>query len=696
MNNSVATSFVVHGNYYPHIDGIRALAVIPVVLFHILAILCPGGFAGVDVFFVISGYLITGGILRDLKQDRFTIRNFYYRRIRRIMPAYFAMIAGVLAVGCVLYYAQPLILLGDSVAAGTLFVANLHFWRMGGDYFAPNLHSQALLHLWSLSVEEQFYLFIPLLCAVIWKLRRSLVAPVLALLAVLSLSGAIYAVLHGKQNNAFYFLHFRAWELLAGSLLAMLPAIGKVLDSPGPNSCCGKQKKLISPGFLAAIGLLMVVMTYIFISSKTPFPGLAAVPPVIGTALLLRYGQNGSVSRLLSSRLFVAIGKISYSLYLWHWPVTVFWKYAVYDQLYYYDYLGMFFLSLLLAYLSWKFVELPVRISQAWGIRIAFLFASTGIILLVGLGTACAYYKGWPTILNPEANKVVRPPAPGDPFVMARSLGLIGRACTVIGYESKYIMQHKKELNNRQKEAVDCGCDHQGSIGFYKTQPIVFVVGDSHAGSLRYGLDAVFSEKKISGFFVSVSNADMFDLNVHAAQNALKLLSSMPEVKQVLLVQRWMRSLATTNITSPEHREASYRQIEVFSRQISSMGKQLLIATDIPEYQDSFHELQGRAKIIAPRNTMVLEAASQQTEHQYATTQGEICNRLSRLCHENGAVLVPLHLAFKQNGNYVTVDQQDNKKVILYRDQHHLTKPGSLRAAQFIMPYMFSEDASNK
>ena len=225
QSSSEYSSKAIHGEYYPHIDGIRALAVLPVVLFHILAVLCPGGFAGVDVFFVISGYLITGGILRDLAKDRFTIRNFYYRRIRRIMPAYFAMIIGVFVTGCALYYATPLIYLSNAVTAGTLFLANIHFWKMGGDYFAPQLHSQALLHLWSLSVEEQFYLFIPLLCAIIWKLRRRMIAPVLALLTILSLAGAIYAVMTGKQNAAFYFLHFRAWELLAGSMLAMMPAI---------------------------------------------------------------------------------------------------------------------------------------------------------------------------------------------------------------------------------------------------------------------------------------------------------------------------------------------------------------------------------------------------------------------------------------------------------------------------------------
>jgi len=408
---------IIHGEYYPHIDGIRALAVLPVVLFHVLAYLCPGGFAGVDVFFVISGYLITGGILRDLDKDRFTIRNFYYRRIRRIMPAYFALIACVFAAGCAIYYSLPLIHLGDATVMGTLFSANLYFWALGGDYFAPDVHTNPLLHLWSLSVEEQFYLCIPLLCAILWKFRRQLVAPTLATIAVLSFAGAVYAVATGKQGNAFYLLQFRAWELLAGSLLSMLPSLKAQVETPtevaprymriGNRRHLSFWSRLANPSpLLAAAGLLMVLIPYAVLSSKTPFPGATALSSVTGAALLIRYGQTGWIKALLSWRPFVAIGKISYSLYLWHWPVTVFWKYAVYNQLYVYDYIGMFLFSLLLAYLSWRFVELPVRTSPAWTLRRSFTFAGAGIVLLVSIGTICVFQKGWPTVLHPLANSL--------------------------------------------------------------------------------------------------------------------------------------------------------------------------------------------------------------------------------------------------------------------------------------------------
>ncbi len=680
---------VIHGEYFPHIDGIRALAVIPVVLYHVLASLCPGGFAGVDVFFVISGYLITGGILRDLEKERFTIRNFYYRRIRRIMPAYFAMIAGVFAVGCALYYAAPLVMLGDAVTAGTLFVANLHFWMLDGDYFAPNLHSQALLHLWSLSVEEQFYLFIPLLCAIIWKFRRSMVAPVLALLALLSLAGAIYAVLHGKQNNAFYFLHFRAWELLAGSLLAMLPATTSTVAenvSQHPQTTSNpvfSQTQTFKQFLLAPLGLLLVALTYVCISAKTPFPGLAALPPVVGTALLIRYGRSGWVSRLLACRPFVAAGKISYSLYLWHWPVTVFWKYAVYDQLYAYDCLGMFLLSLLLGYLSWKFVELPVRTSTFWTLRRSFAFAASGIVLLVALGTACVCGKGWPTVLHPKANEVACTSEIRDPFLAARTFGVVRRIGLAIGYDFKFVTRCSRTV-------MEGGGDGSSMIGS-SGQPQVFLLGDSHAGSLRYGLDYILQEKKLTGYAVSCSSIDMFNLSLPESQAALKKLAEWPQATRVVLAEMWTRSLARQD----RPHDHVYTRLAEFALRVKAMNKTLFIATDIADFPHLAQDVEAQSRIVgAPRRIGIVQTSRQQSGADYDRRQGEINRNLEEVCRKTGAILLPLHLALKQDDRYVSCDVQDGHFVALYRDTNHLSMEGSLRAAQFIMSYLFPELSS--
>lgn len=670
---------VIHGEYHPHIDGIRALAILPVLLFHILAKLCPGGFAGVDVFFVISGYLITGGILRELQKERFTIRNFYYRRIRRIMPAYFAMISGVFVIGCVVYYAAPLILLGDAVSAGTLFLANVHFWKMGGDYFSTALHSQALLHLWSLSVEEQFYLFIPLLCAVIWKIQRRVVVPVFTLLAVLSLVGAIYAVTTGKQSSAFYLLHFRAWELLAGSLLAMIPA-------PVHKDSHIAVQIWERPAFFAITGLLLVVFTYICISSKTPFPGAVAIIPVIGTVLLIRYGHGGWVGQILCWKPMVAIGKFSYSLYLWHWPVTVFWKYVTYERLSAYDYVGMLLLSLVLGYFSWRFIELPVRTSSTWTVRRAFVFSTVGIVCLVILGSICVGSKGWPE-LHPSANAVTNITEPRDPFVADRAIAIIRRIGSAIGVNFSLIEKHDRSM--KLQYAVYRGQEGNKSATIGATgEPKIFILGDSHAGNLEYGLGAVLEEKGMAAYITSLGGAELFDMNKAPAQAALKRLQDFPRVETVILAQMWSAHTKSGDPGSEEVSQAMYRRLEEFVFHIKSMEKKIVILTDTPCYKHSPNDIIARTKIITPRDKNIEKEYRGQSDVEYTLSQGEINFRLEEVCRKTGAILIPLHMAFKAPGCYVAFEEAGLKDIPLYSDASHLSYAGSLRAAQFIMTHL--------
>ena len=169
----------IHGTYFPHIDGLRTFAVLAVVLYHLQEGICPGGYAGVDIFFVISGYLIGGGLIRGLKEGTFSLTSFYLRRIRRIMPAYFCLIAAVLAFGCVVLDCDDLRTLGRTVRSSALFITNTYFSRTTGDYFSPAAEENPLLNLWSLSVEEQFYLMIPLTLWLLWKFREKAVKPVL-------------------------------------------------------------------------------------------------------------------------------------------------------------------------------------------------------------------------------------------------------------------------------------------------------------------------------------------------------------------------------------------------------------------------------------------------------------------------------------------------------------------------------------
>lgn len=658
---------VVHGDYYPHIDGIRALAVLPVVFFHILAVLCPGGFAGVDVFFVISGYLITGGILRDLEHSRFTVRNFYHRRIKRIMPAYFALIIGVFAVGCILYYAHPLIYLADATIMGTLFSSNFYFYLFSGDYFDLNNHNNALLHLWSLSVEEQFYLFIPILCATIWKLRRNWLFPALVILAILSFVGAVCAITIGKQNSAFYLLHFRAWELLAGSLLAML-----AIKSRGKVPCSVQRGgHSVNLSLLATLGLIMVLIPYAALSSKTPFPGFSALSSVLGTTLLIRYGCLGWVSQLLSCSPFIFIGKISYSLYLWHWPVTVFWKYAVYDQLYWYDYVGMLLISFLLAYLSWRFVEMPVRTSKSWTMRRSFAFAVTGIIFLVSVGTVCICNKGWPKYLHPAANAMTSNEFPSR--VNRMLMGIKTRLGAILGYESS------------ESFRLQFGAHGDFKLGDPNKKPILLLLGDSHAGHLQHGMDKILRDKNLSGFSINRPSAAMFNLQHIESREALEKLVRMSEVSWVIIAERWIghsTQLSKTNLDV---------KIEKFIVKLKAMGKRVVIITDIANYSYAPCDIAARLLIISPRWFNPEWDAHLQSEVVYNRSQGEINNKLQKICARTGAIFVPLHLAFKSDKNYIAFEKKDGHIIPLYKDEHHLSRAGSLRAAQFILPYLFSE-----
>ncbi len=338
--------------YRPEIDGLRAVAVAAVVLFHVGAVL-PGGYIGVDVFFVISGFLITGIIHRGIERSTFSLAEFWERRVRRILPALFVMILGTLGLGYFLLLPHELEALGRSSIAQALLLANVYFWRSTG-YFTGSAELQPLLHTWSLAVEEQFYLLFPLFLVFFRTRSRKWLFTVFASVSVISLGGSIYGTI-AHPTAAFFSLPTRGWELLVGSMLAVLP--WDVNSRPRRD------------GVLAFTGLLAIVLPVFLYDSQTPFPGLAAMPPVIGTAVVI-FATTATratlVGWVLSLRPVVFVGLISYSLYLWHWPVIVFVRHYCLVNVSE-EHLGWKPLSfalvcmLTLSILSWKFVETPCR-----------------------------------------------------------------------------------------------------------------------------------------------------------------------------------------------------------------------------------------------------------------------------------------------------------------------------------------------
>lgn len=643
--------------YRSEIDGLRCFAVIPVVLYHILAALCPGGFAGVDVFFLISGYLITSGILRDLDRDKFTIRNFYYRRIRRIMPAYFALILGVFAVGCVLYYSTPLLYLSDTVISGSLFSSNFYFYLFSDNYFAPDVHNNALLHLWSLSVEEQFYLFIPLLCAFVWKRRRTWLRPLFLSLAITSFAGAIYAIHIGKASSAFYLIHFRAWELLAGSLLAMLPE--STLSATHSHRA----------GALAWVGLILIVAPYFCLSSQSDFPGLAALPSVLGTALLVRYAMTGGVHRLLCLKPLVFIGKISYSLYLWHWPVIVFWKYAVYNQVYWFDYLGMGVLSFVLAYASWRWIESPVRNSATWTPRRCFKATAFGILALVAIGTICIVNNGFPNSLHVAANKMSSNDFPAR--LERIVIGAKTRVLNLLGAEVEDVFR------------LHFGQSGGFHLGIKEKSPQFILIGDSHAGHLQHGLDVLLREQNAAAYSFNCSNTPVFDLNRAESKSALACLAAHSSVKQVVLSQCWSGYYKREG-------DAMYPKLEAFVERMRSDGYQVFIATDIPSYGKAPNEIAARMQICTPRAGFSPEIYMGKSEVAYGEEQGCINKQLAAIANRQGAVLIPAHMALFDGHKFVTTLATPHMPVPspMYRDENHLSYAGSEQVSRFILERM--------
>jgi peptidoglycan/LPS O-acetylase OafA/YrhL/lysophospholipase L1-like esterase len=373
--------------YRPDIDGLRAVAVLPVILFHAGWDAFGGGFTGVDVFFVISGYLITLQISGEIREGRFSIVSFYNRRVRRIFPALFAMVLGSLAIGSCLLLPGDFERLAESALGTAAFAANFHFWWTA-DYFDAE-RVNPLIHTWSLAVEEQFYLLFPPL---LWSARRIFgarwAAAMLALLLA-SFAASAWAV-RLEHPGAFYLPQFRAWELLLGALLALgtLPAVA---SRPAREA-------------MGLTGLAMIAVAVASFSQHTPFPGPAALLPCLGAALVIHAGSSGStrIGSLLALGPLVATGRISYSLYLWHWPLLEFARYFDVAPLSSARLAGVMATSVLVAGLSWRYVEQPFRRDAC---RDAIVFGS-GALMTAAVGVlagAILWTHGFPARLSEDA-----------------------------------------------------------------------------------------------------------------------------------------------------------------------------------------------------------------------------------------------------------------------------------------------------
>ncbi|MEO8296173.1 MAG: acyltransferase family protein [Burkholderiales bacterium] len=365
-------------------DGLRAVAVLAVLIHHISAAFLPGGFIGVDIFFVISGYLITSQVFKESLDDKFSLREFYKRRINRIIPALLLVLMVSLVVGCVLLSPADLVRLTKSAIYAMVGMSNVFFWREYGNYFAGTASEAPLLHTWSLGVEEQFYLLWPLIIVLLVRFARRYVVVILVIATIGAVAVSEVAV--GKVASAsYYLLPARFFELMIGGVLALMARNGR-RPSPMLATAC------------AAVGLALIGGSLWLLDKAASFPGLNALWPCLGAALLIWAGgaQHG-LSRILTNRPMVSIGLISYSLYLWHWPIIA---YLNYTHVAISPLVAVLVASasIGLAWLSWKFVEVPLRktgASRAASGVVLWRFALP-VAVVASIGLVAARAEGFP------------------------------------------------------------------------------------------------------------------------------------------------------------------------------------------------------------------------------------------------------------------------------------------------------------
>ena len=398
--------------YRPAIDGLRALAVLSVFIFHLNHNWLPGGFVGVDVFFVISGYLITSIIFKECKNGSFSLKKFYQRRIARICPAFFTVALATLAGANLIYSPEDLAEAGANLAAATLSIANIQF-MLRGNYFERSPDAQPFLHYWSLSVEEQFYIFFPLLLLLLFKYARKRLVLVLGVLCVGSFMASV-VMTRLEPVWAFYLLSNRAWELLAGCLLAV------ITDHARPATE-GRW-----PSWLSAASFGLILLSFVLVREGIHFPGYWALLPVIGAVgVLMPAAENGGISeKWLATAPLVAMGRISYSLYLWHWPV-----FSLVDYKYYLASeparlalkVGLSFLT---AVLSFWFIEKPARLflNRRTSLPLAYASLLCAVSLCVPLGIAVRKSN----YVNAEFGDVVKGGLVFDSKTKAGSVILMG------------------------------------------------------------------------------------------------------------------------------------------------------------------------------------------------------------------------------------------------------------------------------
>jgi peptidoglycan/LPS O-acetylase OafA/YrhL len=648
--------------YRPDIDGLRAVAVLLVLAFHVLRGRPAGGFVGVDVFFVLSGFLITSILLRDLEDGRFSLAGFYKRRVRRIFPALIVVMGTGLLLGWYTLLPDEFARLGLHVAGGASFLSNLLLWSESG-YFDRVAETKPLLHLWSLAIEEQFYIVWPLVLVLAWRRRGALPAVITTLaLASFALGLVLTATV---PTLAFYLPLSRGWELMAGGLLAWV-----VLARPALLERGGDLRALL--------GALLLAAGVLAISSSRPFPGAWALLPVAGTVLLISAGPQAWLNRrLLANPVAVFFGRISYPLYLWHWLLLAFLNITEQGAASMRVRLAAAGLSVVAAWLTWRFVERPIR-EHPRGARTALsLLALMGLLGVAGL---LAHQRLLP------AHAAAQPRA--DEIAEAFSW---------------------TETDNRDAACVRRHPGHRFCRIDADAQPTVALVGDSHANQFFPGLAAELRARGENLLLlarphcpplldVTSGYASKGDWCEGETSRSLRTVAQDPRIRTVILAGNWHLYVAGDRFHRHHRFQPPWRIapadggpagtntemfVERLGRSIALLqaaGKRVVVIRQIPELDfEPRHCVMPRHVSLSRLDDGSCEGVRRADAFRYL---GEYLPALEAALRPFPAVSVWDPAQVLCDGPFCRYVEDG---ITLYQDDLHLSRPGSARVAAWLM-----------
>ena len=655
-------------SYRPDIDGLRALAVLPVVFYH-AGLGLTGGFVGVDVFFVISGFLITSLIQKDLERGRFTLAGFYERRVRRIFPALFAVIAPCFVAAWLLFLPPEFAQFAKSAMTTALFSSNILFFLEAG-YFDSEALLKPLLHTWSLAVEEQFYIFFPIILMVLYSISRRWLLVAIGLMCAASLAASGYSA-SAHPEAGFYLVPTRFWELGMGALLAIA----------GPQLRLNEKLSALA----AAAGVAMILMAVFLFDETTPFPGFAALLPCGGALLILLAGWTAnSASRGLAAAPFVFIGQISYSLYLWHWPLLVFAQYRLSRLLEPSEAIGIVTASIVLAFLSWRLVEQPFRQRRVLAERRRlFAGAIAAMAITVAAGLMVVEREGMKSRVSPEVQR------------MYQAAERTGRFAT-----NTCFADHKG--NGPTADDIRAGrlCILGPAQG---PAPSFLLWGDSHARAIIPGFETLANEHGLRGYFVARSSClGLIDYQIASehkgnqrrcreANLATIDLIRSARIKTVFLVGRWPREVLDAEFgnagifydpkrpyTVHDRSALVGRGLDQTLAALAAIGAQAVVVQDVPEigynvpHALALSAMHGEKANIEPSLRTVLERQN----------KARLLVREAAARH-GAAVVDPLPMMCGPERCKV-----EQGRVPLYADSDHLSPSGAVRLAPLFRPWL--------